>query len=163
MLWDWGWTWKSLTIARADYGIKMTGDYMGGSIHVLDSIFQDTKVGIYVTTAKGGTADEQFSVNIDNVVISNVGTTVSDTTSGVTLAGGSQTIDSWTLGKVYDSTNPTGKFQSGGALSSTRPKTASLGGGPHNGYFERSKPQYSDLTANSFLSATLAAKGMILR
>jgi glucan 1,3-beta-glucosidase len=129
---------------------------------VLDSIFQDTKVGIYVTTPKGSTSEEQFSVNIDNLVLSNVGATVSDVTSGVVLAGGSQTIDSWTLGKVYDATNPNGKFQSGGALSSTHPKTASLGGGPHNGYFERTKPQYGDLSANNFLSAAIAARGILL-
>jgi hypothetical protein len=159
MFWDWGWTWKSLTIIIADYGIKMLGDYIGGSIHILDSIFQDTLVGIYVTSSKGGTPDEQFSISIDNLVVSNVVKIVSDNTAGLTLAGGSQTIDSWTIGKIYDEKNLTGKFQSGGALSSTHPKTESLGGGPHNGYFERTKPQYTELTSNDFLSAITGAKG----
>lgn len=50
MLWDWGWTWKSLDIENADYGIKMTGDYQGGSLLVLDSSMSNVGTGIYVTT-----------------------------------------------------------------------------------------------------------------
>lgn len=75
----------------------------------------------------------------------------------MTLAGGSLTIDSWTLGKIYDTENPNGTFQAGGSLSSTSAKTGMLMG--DNGFFERSKPQYEDLTANDFLNANLAASG----
>jgi glucan 1,3-beta-glucosidase len=161
MLWDWGWTWKSLDISGATYGIKVSGAYLGGSILVLDSKMTNVVTGIYVDTPKGVNSQQHFSINIDNLVISGVGTAVKDAVAGTTLAGGSTTIVSWTQGRVYDTKNPSGTYQTGGALSSTHPKTASLMGGPQGGYFERSKPQYSDLTTNDFLNAKVGAKGIL--
>lgn len=153
MLWDWGWTWKSLVISNAQYGIKMTGDYNGGSIIVLDSSMTDVTTGIYVTSPFN--LGNQFSIVIDNLKLTNVGTAVNHKSGGTTLAGGSKTIESWVLGKVYDSATP--KYQMGGALSALHPKTAELRG--TNGYFERSKPQYETYNANSFINVRMAAMG----
>ncbi|KAL2060446.1 hypothetical protein VTL71DRAFT_9477 [Oculimacula yallundae] len=83
----------------------------------------------------------------------------SDPVMGTLLAGGTTTIESWTQGKVYDAANPSGIYQKGGPLSTLHPKTAELMGGPLGGYFERSKPQYENMTPNDFLSAKLIAKG----
>ncbi|KAH8667649.1 exo-1,3-beta-D-glucanase [Tricladium varicosporioides] len=158
MIWDWGWTWKSLWISGSDYGIKLTGTDFGGSLQVLDSLMISTTVGIYITTPLGDAISQRTSVNIDNLVLDKVGTAVS-APGGITLAGGSQTIVSWTLGQVYDAKHPSGIYQPGNTLSSIHPKTASLMGGPNGGYLERSKPQYADLSANSFISARLATSG----
>ncbi|KAL2060447.1 hypothetical protein VTL71DRAFT_9478 [Oculimacula yallundae] len=76
MLWDWGWTWKSLSIVGSDIGIKVSGDFMGGSILVVDSFFADTILGIGVTTPKGSTDEQHFTINIVNTAFSNTPTAV---------------------------------------------------------------------------------------
>ncbi|KAH7333308.1 exo-1,3-beta-D-glucanase [Rhexocercosporidium sp. MPI-PUGE-AT-0058] len=146
MLWDWGWTWKSLAIYGSDVGIKMSGDYKGGSILVLDSEIHGTKVGV------------SFSIVLDNLLLSSVDTLVDDQLSGIKEVGGTRKVESFTLGRVYDSQNPNGKFQSGGTLSSLRPKTASLTEGD-NLYVERSKPQYGSYSPDDFINARISIVG----
>ena len=160
LLWDWGWTWKSVGISGSQYGVRMQGDFRGGSILLLDSKMTDVTTGIFIDTPKGGTPSEEFSITIDNLELTNVGTTVSHQASGTTLGGGSRTIDSWMLGKYYDQATPNGQNQNGGALSSLHPKTASLQG-PLGGYFERSKNQYIDVDASVFLNARIGAAGKL--
>lgn len=150
LLWDWGWTWQGIAMSTTEYGIRMRGSYRGGSLLLLDSYMGGMPTGIYIATPKGSTPSEQFSITIDNLRIANVGTTVKHETASVTLAGGSTTIQSWMLGKVYDQTTPTGRYQSG-PLPSLHPKTPELSAG--NGYFVRVKPQYQDLDANTFFTA----------
>ncbi|ETS81736.1 hypothetical protein PFICI_06738 [Pestalotiopsis fici W106-1] len=159
LLWDWGWTWKSLLISATEYAVKMSGDYRGGSIMFVDSTIINTPTGIYVTTPKGGTASEQFSITLDNIEYSSVGTMVNHETAGVSLAGGSGSIESWILGKVYDQNTPNGKYQSGGSLSALHPQTEELRGS--TGFFEREKPQYADLDANTFMSAAITNSGRL--
>ena len=88
----------------------MSGDYVGGSIMVLDCIALDTTCVIWVESAVGSTDQEKFSINIDNLVISNVGFTVGDFQTSTILAGGSGIIDSWTLTRVYDAVHPSSTF-----------------------------------------------------
>ncbi|KAJ8120637.1 hypothetical protein ONZ43_g2705 [Nemania bipapillata] len=157
MLWDWGWTWKYMLIHGAQKGITIGGDYRGGSLILLDSFIFDTPVGIDVTTPKGSTSSQSFSIVIDNLRVTNVGTTVKHESAGVTLAGSaSQVIESWMFGKVYDQSNPKGKYQSG-PLAELHPKTEVLSGA--NGYFQRSKPQYSDIDSNTFINVRMATQG----
>ena len=159
MLWDWGWTWKSLSITGAAIGIQVAGEYLGGSIMVLDSLFDNVRLAIFVKTPRGLTDAQHLSITLDNVILNQVAVAVSDVTTSVQLIGGSRTIDSWTMGRVYDGASPSGTYQAGAPLSTIRPRTESLMGGEHNGYFERSKPQYENLAAGDFLSARVAAKG----
>lgn len=140
----------------SEYGIRMNGTYQGGSLVLLDSYISATPYGIYVETPLGNTESEKFTITIDNLQIVNVGTTVRHRTAGVSLAGGTTTIESWMMGKVYDSSNPTGTYQSG-PLASLHPKTKSLMG--TSGYFQQGKPQYADFDANSFLNARPIASG----
>jgi glucan 1,3-beta-glucosidase len=156
LLWDWGWTWKSMLISLADVAFNMNGTFRGGSLLFLDSSISDTNTAIKITTPKGAGSSEQFTITIDNLELENVGTAVFHEGVGESLAGGSRTIDSWTLGKVYDQANPKGTYQAS-SLSSLHPKTESL---MHaGGYYQRSKPQYEDYDANTFLNAQLVAKG----
>lgn len=160
MLWDWGWTWKSLIMSTTEYGIKMSGGEVGGSIVVLDSYFYNMPTGIYVNTPNGGSDSTKTSITIDNLQLLNVGTAVRHATTGVTLAGGSTTIASWILGRVYNQKSPNGKYEAG-TTSAVHPAVEELMGA--NGYYERDKPQYEHLDANHFLSARIATKGMFLR
>lgn len=160
MLWDWGWTWKSLDIAGSQYGIKVSGAYIGGSILVLDSKITNTAIGIYVNTPKGASTQEHMSITLDNLVLEAVGTAVSDPVAGTSLAGGTKTVVSWVQGRVYDPTHGTGFYKAGDSLSPVRPKIESLMGGPNGGYFERSKEQYVSDTPQDFVSAKIIAKGI---
>ncbi|KAG4434978.1 hypothetical protein IFR05_009532 [Cadophora sp. M221] len=159
MLWDWGWTWKSLYISGADIGIKMSGDYIGGSVLLLDSSMFSTNVGISISTPHGSTTtQEQFSVTLDNLYLEKVTTLIVDKLSSLNVPGGSKTITSWVLGKVYDENSPFGKWSGGGPLSSLHPKTESLTDGT-GAYLERSKPQYADIPAATFINAKITLKG----
>lgn len=157
MLWDWGWTWKSLSINGADVGIQVANSQLGGSIAVLDSRMSNVGVGISVSSP--GQGQEHFSISVDNLVMQDVSTAIRDTTVGTLLEGGSRTVASWTQGKVYDPGHSSGTYQAGGALSPSRPPIDGLLGGPHGGYFERSKPQYEDVGAGNMWNAKISAMG----
>lgn len=154
LLWDWGWTWKSLNFRNVDTAIRVNGTDTGGSLILLDSSISDSTTGIQVTTPSKGS--EQFKVTIDNLELINVKTAVTHKSAGITLAGGSRVIDSWTYGTVYDEAHPKG-ILSADRLSAVHPDDGLLMG--VNGYYERSKPQYEHLDANTFFNAHLAAKG----
>ncbi|KXJ92532.1 pectate lyase superfamily protein-domain-containing protein [Microdochium bolleyi] len=141
MLWDWGWTWKSLDITGAGIGMKVTGEFMGGSIMVLDSRFDNVGEAISVKSPRGSTNTQHFSITMDNVRFATVRTGVSDATTGAKLDGGSRTVDSWTMGRVYEKANPSGTYQAGAPLSTVRPRSENLMGGANNGYLERTKPR----------------------
>ena len=159
LLWDWGWTWKSLSITGADIGIRMINNHAGGSIVVMDSDMTSVKTGISIESPRGTNGLMHLSVHIVNLVLKSVGTAVKDTKTGVTLAGGSYTVDLWTQGKVYDTNYPGGIYVTGGAPKPLPPKSGPLFGGPNNGIFERSKPQYQTLSANDFMNANIVASG----
>jgi hypothetical protein len=98
-------------------------------------------------------------VSIDNMVLSSVNYAVYDVTSGNVLNGGSTTIASWVVGKVYDDANPNGAWFGGEPLDAPHPSTPDLRGGPQGGYFERQKPSYSSTSHDFWLVAQAIAKG----
>ena len=79
----------------------MVATYKGGSILVVDSKFVNCVFGILVTSPNGATPSQQFSITLDNLVLESVTYAVSKNLAQ-TLPGGTKTISSWTLGKVYD-------------------------------------------------------------
>ncbi len=162
MLWDWGWTWKSLTIVDSTFGIRVTGVDVGGSLYILDSLFQNVGSALLVSTPSTGNQQQQTYITIDNMVLQNTPNAIIDFNSNSFLAGGTTTIESWTLGRFYDAANPDGAFTTGETLPKIHPKTQSMMGGPNGGYFERSKPQYEGLTPDQMLNAHITAKGTIL-
>lgn len=157
------WTFKSLNIFGSKTGIDIRGDNsVGGSAYFLDSLVQTTQVGVAMPSTKdgGATALNTNYLNLDNVVLQDVPTAV--TQNGVSvLTGGTTTIKSWVYGKVYDATHPSGILQTGGALASSHPMTHSLGGGPQHGYFERNRPQYEYIAADHFINARNYASGVL--
>lgn len=160
MLWDWGWTWKSIDCNGNNYCIYVDSTGVtGGTVYVLDSIITNTYFGIVLNAPKGSTQQEQFLFSIDNMVLSGVQYAVYDITASVTLGDGSSTIASWVFGKVYDDANPNGAWFNGEPLDAPHPDTASLRGGPQGGFYEQQKPSYSSSTHDYWLIAQALAKG----
>lgn len=157
LLWDWGWTFKSLLIFGAQTAIEITGALVGGSVFLLDSSIENCKVGIAMPATSGDLLTTNY-LNIDNLALSGVAATVTQGISTI-LSVGDTTVKSWVFGTVYDSDNPDGRLSKGAALANPHPMTASLGGGPNGGYFERPRPQYNTLAPDAFLNAKSVASG----
>jgi hypothetical protein len=148
-------------IFNADVGFNMKGDYRSGSMMILDSHFETVNSGISIKTQKGATDAEQFSMTLENIIMSNVKTMVTHDSSNTVLEGGSSTIESWILGRVYDDDHKEGSFVRGktSSLGQREPSLVMTDGVATNGYFIRSKPQYEHKSADFFLSARFSAKG----
>ncbi|KAE9375601.1 glycoside hydrolase family 55 protein [Stipitochalara longipes BDJ] len=157
LLWDWGWTFKSLNIFGSEYAITISGDTVGGSVYLLDSLIETTQTGIAMANTSHGAVTTGF-LNLDNVVLQGVPTAVTQNNVSV-LAGGTTKIKSWVYGKVYDGAHPNGTLSTGGALQNSHPMTPSLSGGPNQGYFERNRPQYEFVHADHFVNARKYASG----
>jgi hypothetical protein len=160
IIWDWAWTWKSLQISGGNVGISLVGENGGrktGSIFVTDSTFSNVPVAIITTDIIQGPGTNNTLITLDNVALQNVPIAVQDASKRTILTGGTTTIKSWTLGNIYDANNPTGTF---GPYSFDRPNITPLLSGPNGGYFERSRPQYENVPASSFLDVkTKGVKG----
>jgi len=126
-------------------------DRSTGSVILLDSSIRDTDTAVLIPPIvnDGGTT-AQASVVLDNLKLTNVPNAVKVVNSTTLLAGGTKTIDSWGLGKIYANAAGTGKFLSGGDITPKRIITPSLLGGPNGGYLERSRPQYESVPASGF-------------
>jgi glucan 1,3-beta-glucosidase len=132
---------------------------VGGSLYILDSTFYSTTIAIFINSRNGATLGEQWQITLDNIAVKDVVEVVFDVSSQSYLAGGTTTIDSWTIGRIYDTNNPNGVFTSGETLAEQHPKTDSLYANGH--YFERSKPQYAAYAADYFLNAKLLLAGKL--
>ncbi|KAG8529692.1 uncharacterized protein KY384_005173 [Bacidia gigantensis] len=159
-VWNWGWTYKSITVQNCTTGLDMTNggpsNQAVGSVVWLDSTFKDTKVAFSIARTDTSSPNTGGSLSIENVALNNVGTAVLGPNNAIYLAGitGQTTITGWKTGNTY---NPTalGKRQ-GGWTPPTRPASLLVNGK----YYERSKPQYETLPVTSFLSArSSGAKG----
>ncbi|KAJ3493593.1 hypothetical protein NLG97_g4634 [Lecanicillium saksenae] len=161
--WDWGWTWKGLQIEDCPIGILITGPDPNalGSAIFLDSSMRNVNVGIQLQAP--GSSYGKITVNVFNLAISNVPTVVNYNQGRTLLAGsgGSSTIRAWGVGKRYDtqSGESSGVWQDGADYARYPSISPSLLSG--NKFFERSKPQYENVPASSFvnLKSTYGAAG----
>jgi glucan 1,3-beta-glucosidase len=152
---------KSITFDSVQHGIWMESTVVGGSIHLLDSTMNGVvQNGIVIDSTVGTTQQEQLLLTIDNLVVDSATLVVYDVNAVTYLAtSGAQTVQSWSIGKVYDAKNPAGTWVNGAALDTLHPTTGNLMGGPNGGFFERSKNQYDTFSSGSVLPATLLAVG----
>lgn len=155
-LWDWGWTYKSLSINNCGIGINMaaadpnTTVLSVGSLVVVDSVFRNTPIGIQANRSSSdpspATGQAANSLILDNVQFESVAQPVTGPADVTVLS--SSSVDSWGQGHMYSPSGPQvfqGIFESQGR--STK-------------YIEASKPQYENVAASGFLSARDAgAKG----
>ncbi|KAL8297595.1 hypothetical protein RB597_007313 [Gaeumannomyces tritici] len=161
-IWDWGWTYSGLTIRDCDVGLDMSnvegGKIMTASVILIDSEIVNTRVGIITARqASGNNPSQGNTLAVENVRLSNVQTAIQGPGSSTLLPGtsGSTTIAGWGQGSSYAEKSGPTAFQ--GSITPF-PRPGGLTAGTH--FYERSRPQYSNLPASQFLSVRSAgAKG----
>ena len=161
-IWDWGWTYKGISINNCQIGIDMTNGNANpltvGSVTLLDSTITNTPVGIKTDRVAGSSSPATAgSLVLENVGLTNVPVAVQLGTSGATLLAGTTgttTIAAWGSGNLYNPNGPT--TTQGSFTAPTRPASLVSGGQ----YYQQSKPQYNNLPVTSFSSVkTGGAKG----
>lgn len=164
-LWDWGWTYKSLSINNCRVGLNISalngdGGLNVGSVVVLDSSITDTEIGIVTGRTPKSQPASAGNVYLENIELSNVKQAITGV-NGTLLAGspGSTHIDAWAEGHKYLPEYPLGSdvetpmapvLTSGAVEASKRPSSLLDANGK---FYERSKPQYEDFSVDQFLSA----------
>lgn len=158
-LWSWSWTYIDIEINNCGTGINMSptgtgGDIQVGGVILIDSKFTDTPIGI--TTSKASTPNNwtNGTLVIENVEFTNVPTILQGPSSAVFISGstGTTTIAAWGAGHEYTPTGPTSLQDT--ITANTRPSV--LLGSDGSSYYQMSKPQYEDLTADDFYSVRSA-------
>ncbi|RFU74993.1 glycoside hydrolase family 55 [Trichoderma arundinaceum] len=149
MNWNWLWSFHGLTINNANVGIDMSSggsNQQVGSIILADSKISNTKVGILTnySPSQSGSAGTLVLDNVDTT--SNTPIAVKNSLTGATLLGGNSNIASWTQGRAYTGSN--GRAVQGTRATVSKPAALTAGGK----IFTRSKPQYENVPANSFVS-----------
>ena len=146
-IWDWGWTYKSITINNCSTGLDMssvdplTGRQSVGSITFIDSSINDTPIGITSAHGLGSQPPTAGSLIIENVDFTSVSTAVF-LPDGTSISGfpspGTETVAGFGAGHSYTPSGPN-NFE-GGISGFGRPCTLLQGDGR---FYERSKPQYA--------------------
>jgi glucan 1,3-beta-glucosidase len=153
-LWDWGWTYKGISINNCGTGLNIatanstTGALAVGSIVFIDSDISNTPVGISTGISSTSIPATANSLILENVRLNNVPVAVQGAGSSTILAGstGQTTISGWGQGHSY---TPTGPNPLQNSISPNN-RPASLVAG--SDYYERSKPQYESVPASGFVS-----------
>ncbi|KAL8773344.1 MAG: hypothetical protein Q9209_001738 [Squamulea sp. 1 TL-2023] len=157
MAWDWGWTFKSMSINNCKVGLNITNinpvSQAVGSATFIDSNINDTPVGVLTNHAPNATYTNS-SLVLENVQLNNVRAAVQGPGNATLLfgtsAGGSRKVEGWAQGHSY---TPNGPSSISGTIPAFSRSQALLDG---DKYYERSKPQYADLPVNMFVSARSA-------
>jgi glucan 1,3-beta-glucosidase len=154
-LWDWGWTYKSVSINNCRVGLNMSavdvrGDTNVGSITFFDSEITNTPIGIITSRTDKSHPAAAGSLYLENVKLNNVGTAIQGPNGTSYLAGssGAFTIEAWADGHRY---LPYGPAAARGRIAPTKRPASLLD--DSGKYYERSKPQYGDIPLSQFLSA----------
>jgi glucan 1,3-beta-glucosidase len=158
---DWGWTFKGISINNCQVGIDMsavsdTGALNVGSAILIDSEINNTPVGVLMARSPSSTPVGGDSLILENVSLNNVATAVEGPGGSVALEGtsGQMTIAAWGQGNSYipsqsSSNVPVGPNSFQGVIpANSRPASLTAGGD----YYERSKPQYELYPSSQFLS-----------
>jgi len=157
-IWDWGWTYKSISINNCSVGLNMSAggpaSQTVGSITFLDSIITDTPIGFVTAYDSTSSPATGGSLILDNVALSNVPIAVQGPGKTTVLAGGSLTISGFGEGHEYTPNGPT-SFE-GSITPFTRPGALLAG----SNIYERSKPSYAGIAVGQVSSTRSAgAKG----
>ncbi|KAF7177443.1 hypothetical protein CNMCM7691_005696 [Aspergillus felis] len=165
LIWDWGWTWKSISVSGGQTGFKLLsedGFHHTGSLMVIDSVFEGTKTAILTFPATTDIKKGTTGITLDNIVFKNVGVAVADNAGKTYLKGGTTAVNTWTLGPVY--LDPTRReFTLDKSMDTPRIEELLANNSItflQNPYFERKKPQYEQYPWSKFISVKAqGAKG----
>jgi len=160
MNWNWAWTFQDIKINNCGIGIDMANGGASqtvGSILVVDSVFQNTPIGI-LTAYDPSSPQTNGTLVLDNVDMSSaVPVAVSEASSKKTILAGNQKIDLYAQGRAYDGAGA-GKAVQGTQTPVAKPD--SLLDKATGKVFTRAKPQYENIAANAFVSVkSNGAKG----
>ncbi|KAK3368298.1 pectate lyase superfamily protein-domain-containing protein, partial [Podospora didyma] len=168
LIWDWGWTFRSLYIGGADVAFKLFDDGGArgvGSVVIQDATISNCKTGVLTLPQKPGAKSGTTNVVLEMVAFDKVGKPVADT-DGKVLLSGSDPIEltgTWSIGNVYvqgpSRANTMGDviYNSGAQLPDTNrpgPLISDAKGTAWSSRWYRfqRKPQYQDLDVNSFIN-----------
>jgi glucan 1,3-beta-glucosidase len=160
MNWNWGWTFKGIKIENCKTGIEMTAGGAAkqgvGSLLLMDSEIKDTPVGVLTVNSATSLPAGAGSLILDNVKLTNVQKAVANPGGQALLAGGSKTIASWGQGRFYDQSGK-GEYRQATLTAANKPAVLLDNQG---NFFERPKPQYTDVAMGDFISVkSEGAKG----
>lgn len=152
-IWDWGWTYKSISINNCSTGLNLSSAIGSGltvgSLSFIDSSISHTGVGI--ATARNATSQPSSagSLILENVRLENVSVAVGGPGGSTLLKGtsGSTTIPAWGQGHSYTPDGPN-VFQ-GPITPFSRPGSLLDADGK---FYESSKPQYATTPLSRFVS-----------
>lgn len=155
-IWDWGWTYKSISINNCSVGLDMTNLNTAktaqavGSITFIDSSITNTAIGFNISHATTNNKPATGgSLILENVALNKVPTAIRFGPDRSTILAGTTsttTIQGYVAGHAY---TPTGPTETRDVFTPyTRPASLLSGGK----YYERSKPQYNNLPVTSFSS-----------
>ncbi|KAF2086268.1 glycoside hydrolase family 55 protein [Saccharata proteae CBS 121410] len=159
-IWDWGWTYKNIQIHNCSVGLSMNSGGRTtqnvGSVTLIDSSITNTPVGIVTAHDNSSSPATAGGLILENVQINNVMNIVQGP-DGVKLAGthGTMTVAAWGEGHTYTGTSGPVNFE-GPIKANARPSSLLTGAK----FYERSKPQYTNLDSSQVYSARqFGAKG----
>ncbi|KAI9726453.1 MAG: hypothetical protein M1828_001275 [Chrysothrix sp. TS-e1954] len=154
---DWVWAFKSLSINNCQVGLNISNGGFNqtvGSVLIQDSKFSNTPAAIITSFAKNSLPASGGTMIIDNVDFTGSKNAVQDASGSTILAGG-KVVQSWGQGRQYVGSSPT-RIQ-GPITAPSKPAGLLDGSGK---VYERSRPQYENVPASSFVSVKAAgAKG----
>ncbi|PIA97500.1 Glucan 1,3-beta-glucosidase [Cercospora beticola] len=156
-LWDWGWTYKSITIDNCTIGLNLSNtDQFGlttGSINFIDSSISNTATGFITGRNETSSPASANTLILENLQLDNVSVVVQGP-SGPRLQN-TNYVAGWIDGNAYLPNGPNRLEQT--FQPDARPGVLVQSDGK---YFERSKPQYGEYPLSWFISARDAgAKG----
>ena len=156
MVWNWLWTLKSITINNCDIGIDVANGgkvQTVGSLVLQDSKIMNTRAGILTSFANDSTPVAGGTLVVDNVDFSGSGAAVMASASNVTILPGNTKVISWIQGESYEifgiNSGIIGCRTQGSPAEVSKPKSLL---NEQGSFYERSRPQYDHLPAESFLS-----------
>jgi glucan 1,3-beta-glucosidase len=161
-IWDWGWTYKSVSINNCTVGLNMSSGGPSaqsvGSVTFIDSSISNTGIGILTAHGPNSQPSTAGSLVLENVIFNNVNIAIQGdypTANTTALAGGSFTVAGWAEGHTYTPNGP--NDVEGNLAPNSRPASLVQGDGK---FYERSKPQYEQYPLGAFVSArSLGATG----
>ncbi|KAI1771426.1 pectin lyase-like protein [Hypoxylon cercidicola] len=152
MVWDWGFNFQRVEVegGAIAFNISGRGGDTGqgiGSVSIIDSKISNCPIAVLTNSRKDG-INGPPNIVLDNLEMSNVGTTVQDE-GGSTILAGTGHVDLWAIGRRYNGTKGT---TTSGPVDAP-PKGSRLLD-EDGKLFYRSRPQYENLGVGSFRIAT---------
>jgi hypothetical protein len=151
-LWDWGWTYKGVSINNCSIGLDMSNvgsdgvSQAIGSVTFIDSTIKDTPIGIKTIYSSTSTPPSGGSLILEHVSLNNVATAVEGPTGPLVVGTSGTTTINYGQGHAYTPNGPTDL--PGIITPNSRPASLTAG----SDFYERSKPQYENIPVSQFVS-----------